>query len=152
RSILLSTHGDRFRIDTGERLPCLERRTAEWATGTAIRAIIAPIALVGADPPALALAVRSADPETSMKRGLAALGFGVVLAWVLLPRPAYSHNPTTTTVLFNREIATLLQRKCLQCHAEGKMAMPLTTYTQARPWAEAIKEETLARRMPPWPA
>ena len=87
-----------------------------------------------------------------MKRGLAAAGFCVVIAWMLLPRPAYSHNPTTTTVLFNREIATLLQRKCLQCHADGKMAMPLTTYAQARPWAEAIKEEALARRMPPWPA
>lgn len=87
-----------------------------------------------------------------MKRGLAAAGFGLVMAWMLSPRPAYSHNPTTTTVLFNREIATLLQRKCLQCHAEGKMAMPLVTYAQARPWAEAIKEEALARRMPPWPA
>jgi hypothetical protein len=30
--------------------------------------------------------------------------------------------------------------------------MPLVTYAQARPWAEAIKEETLSRRMPPWPA
>jgi hypothetical protein len=87
-----------------------------------------------------------------MKRGLATLGIGVLLTWALLPRPAYSHNPTTTTVLFNREIATLLQRKCVQCHADGKMAMPLTTYEQARPWAEAIKEEALARRMPPWPA
>jgi hypothetical protein len=87
-----------------------------------------------------------------MKRGLSALGIGVMLTWTLLPRPAYSHNPTTTTVLFNREIATLLQRKCVQCHAEDKMAMPLTSYDKARPWAEAIKEEALARRMPPWPA
>jgi len=87
-----------------------------------------------------------------MKRGLAAVGFGLVLVWTLSPRPAYSHNPTTTTVLFNREIATLLQRKCVQCHAEGKLAMPLITFAQTRPWAEAIKEETLSRRMPPWPA
>ena len=87
-----------------------------------------------------------------MKRGLAVAGFSLALAWTLSPRAAYPHNPTTTTVLFNREIATLLQRKCLQCHADGKMAMPLTTYAQARPWAEAIKEEALARRMPPWPA
>src|SRR5512138_2640305 len=87
-----------------------------------------------------------------MKRGLAATGFVLVLAWTLLPRPAYSHNPTTTTVLFNREIATLLQRKCVQCHADGKLAMPLTTFAQTRPWAEAIKDETLSRRMPPWPA
>jgi hypothetical protein len=86
-----------------------------------------------------------------LRHGIALL-IVIVVAWTLLPRAAYPHNPTTTTVLFNREIATLLQRKCLQCHAEGKMAMPLVTYTQARPWAEAIKEETLARRMPPWPA
>jgi hypothetical protein len=88
----------------------------------------------------------------AMTRCLAAVVFGLVLAWTLLARPVYSHNPTTTTVLFNREIATLLQRKCLQCHADGKMAMPLATYAQARPWAEAIKEEALTRRMPPWPA
>lgn len=87
-----------------------------------------------------------------MKRCLPAVGFGLVLVWTLLARPAYSHNPTTTTVLFNREIATLLQRKCVQCHADGKLAMPLMTYAETRPWAEAIKEETLSRRMPPWPA
>jgi hypothetical protein len=87
-----------------------------------------------------------------MKRCLAAVGFGLVLVWTLSPQPAYSHNPTTTTVLFNREITTLLQRKCVQCHAEGKLAMPLITFGQTRPWAEAIKEETLSRRMPPWSA
>jgi hypothetical protein len=87
-----------------------------------------------------------------MKRCPAAVGLGLVLVWTVLSGPAYSHNPTTTTVLFNREIATLLQRKCVQCHADGKLAMPLTTFAQTRPWAEAIKEETLSRRMPPWPA
>jgi hypothetical protein len=30
--------------------------------------------------------------------------------------------------------------------------MPLTTWSEARPWAKAIKEEVLARRMPPWNA
>src|SRR5882762_2533892 len=85
-------------------------------------------------------------------RAGAVLAICAAVAWTAWPRTAYPHNPTTTTVLFNREIATLLQRKCVQCHAEGKMAMPLVTYDQARPWAEAIKEETLARRMPPWPA
>ncbi|MBI4887115.1 MAG: hypothetical protein HY824_08480 [Acidobacteria bacterium] len=73
-------------------------------------------------------------------------------AWVFWPRVVLSHNPITTTVLFNREIAALLQSKCLQCHADGKMAMSLATYEAARPWAVAIKEEVLARHMPPWPA
>ena len=98
---------------------------------------------------------RGFRPERSsraMKRCLATVGLGLVLVWTVLSRPAYSHNPTTTTVLFNREIATLLQRKCVQCHADGKLAMPLITFGQTRPWAEAIKEETLSRRMPPWPA
>jgi hypothetical protein len=87
-----------------------------------------------------------------MKRIIAALLMCVAVAIALLPRAAYPHNPTTTTVLFNREVASLLQHKCLQCHAEGKLAMPLGTYAQARPWAESIKEEILTRRMPPWPA
>ena len=87
-----------------------------------------------------------------MKRAVGTLAIAVIAAWTLWPSTAYSHNPTTTTVLFNREIASLLQRKCLQCHADGKLAMPLGTYGDARPWAEAIKEESLARRMPPWPA
>ena len=32
------------------------------------------------------------------------------------------------------------------------MAFSLLTYKEARPWAEAVKEEVLARRMPPWGA
>ena len=87
-----------------------------------------------------------------IKHSIATLVIALVAAWALAPRAAYSHNPTTTTVLFNREIATLLQRKCVQCHADGKLAMPLMTFAETRPWAEAIKEETLSRRMPPWPA
>ena len=75
-----------------------------------------------------------------------------VAAWMMWPRAILSHNPTTTTVLFNREIVAVLQNKCLQCHGDGKMAMSLATYAEARPWAVAMKEEVLARRMPPWPA
>jgi hypothetical protein len=71
---------------------------------------------------------------------------------VVWPRTASSHNPILTTVTFDREISALLERRCLQCHAEDGMAMALGTYAEARPWAVAIKEEILARRMPPWPA
>lgn len=64
----------------------------------------------------------------------------------------YSHPRITTTVTFQREISRIFQRKCYQCHADGSLAMPLTTYREARPWAAAIKEEILERRMPPWGA
>ena len=67
-------------------------------------------------------------------------------------REVQSHNPVTTTVLFNREVSGILQRKCAQCHAPGALAMPLTTYDETRPWAVAMKEQILGRRMPPWSA
>lgn len=88
-----------------------------------------------------------------MNKILVAVAAGCATAVGLFsPREASPHNPITTTVLFNREIATLFQQKCLQCHTADGMAMPLTTYEEARPWAVAIKEEILERRMPPWPA
>ena len=83
------------------------------------------------------------------RTAIALLLLGLVVLW---PEPAATHNPITTTVLFNREIAALFNAKCNQCHSAGKLAMPLVTYAEARPWAQAIKEEALARHMPPWPA
>ncbi|MBI2189295.1 MAG: hypothetical protein HYU37_19530 [Acidobacteria bacterium] len=82
----------------------------------------------------------------------AAAAWLIAGTWAMWPRETLSHNPITTTVHFNREIVALFQRKCLQCHREGGMAMSLATYAEARPWAVAIKEEVLARQMPPWPA
>ena len=69
------------------------------------------------------------------------------------PEPVYSrHVPITTKIVFNREIAQIFQRKCFQCHTDGNISVPLTTYKEARPWAVAIKEEILEKRMPPWGA
>jgi hypothetical protein len=62
------------------------------------------------------------------------------------------HVPITTKIVFNREIAQIFQKKCFQCHTDGNVAMALTTYKEARPWAVAIKEEILERKMPPWSA
>src|SRR5687767_15449057 len=88
-----------------------------------------------------------------LKRYRLALTLWSAALLVLLSMPRVSsHNPVTTTVLFNREIALLLNRKCSQCHVEQGLAMPLQTYAQVRPWAVAIKEEILGRRMPPWSA
>ena len=62
------------------------------------------------------------------------------------------HVPITTKIVFNREIAQIFQKKCFQCHTDGNVSMALTTYKEARPWAVAIKEEILERKMPPWSA
>jgi hypothetical protein len=79
----------------------------------------------------------------------------LTFAFCLLPfafRPAAAHEPITTKVRFNKEVVRILQRSCLGCHHPGGIAMSLATYDEARPWAKAIKEEVLNKRMPPWHA
>jgi hypothetical protein len=71
----------------------------------------------------------------------------------LAPEPVSArHVPITTKIVFNREIAQIFQKRCFQCHTDGNVGVPLTTYKEARPWAVAIKEEILDRKMPPWSA
>ncbi|HYE89015.1 MAG TPA: cytochrome c [Vicinamibacterales bacterium] len=85
--------------------------------------------------------------------GIASVG-ATLLGYQLL-RPAVvetRHVPITTKIVFNREIAQIFQKKCFQCHTDGNVSVPLTTYKEARPWAVAIKEEILDRKMPPWGA
>jgi hypothetical protein len=72
--------------------------------------------------------------------------------WALWPASVFSHENITTTVLYDREIVRILNNKCVACHVENGLAFPLTTYAQTRPWADAIKEQTLRRAMPPWRA
>ena len=77
----------------------------------------------------------------------------LIAAFSLLPFAfASAHEPITTKVKFNKEVIRVLQRSCLGCHRPGGIAMSLATYEEARPWAKAIKEELLEKRMPPWPA
>jgi len=69
-----------------------------------------------------------------------------------MARPA-AHDPITTKVTFAREIRAILSARCVTCHApHGSAPMPLTTYDEVRPWARAIKEQVLDRRMPKWHA
>src|SRR5262249_44677619 len=64
-----------------------------------------------------------------------------------------AHDPITTKVTFDREIRAILQTRCASCHAPGAPApMPLATYDEVRPWARAIKDQILTRRMPIWHA
>ena len=91
-----------------------------------------------------------------MWKGLFAGAFAVGLVaagWPYLrPEPVSSHGRITTNIVFNREVSQIFQRKCFQCHTDGNVSVPLTTYREARPWAVAIKEEILEKKMPPWSA
>ena len=74
------------------------------------------------------------------------LGVLVLLgAWGALAAPA----PKEAT--FHKHVEPVLQARCQNCHRPGEAApMSLLTYKDARPWAKAIKEAVLVRKMPPW--
>ncbi len=76
----------------------------------------------------------------------------IVVLFALSVGALQAHDIITTKITFSKEIARLIYKRCATCHHEGGSAFSLTTYDQARPWAKAIKEEVLERRMPPWEA
>jgi len=65
---------------------------------------------------------------------------------------AQGHDIITTSITFTRDISRIVNNHCASCHHPGGSAFSLMTYSDARPWAVAIKEEILRRRMPPWGA
>lgn len=66
---------------------------------------------------------------------------------------AHAHDPITTRVTWNGEVAPIIRARCVKCHSpEGPGPMSLATHEEARPWAKAIREEVMTRRMPKWHA
>jgi hypothetical protein len=64
-----------------------------------------------------------------------------------------AHDPISTKLTWTQEVSRIVYKRCAGCHREGGNApMSLLAYAEARPWAKAIKEEVLNRRMPPWGA
>ena len=90
---------------------------------------------------------------TRIRQALAvssAAGAFLLGAFTLVGR---AHDRITTRVTWDREIAPIFEARCVECHRSGgRSTIPLTNYQQARPWAVAIKEEVLTRRMPKWSA
>jgi hypothetical protein len=60
---------------------------------------------------------------------------------------AASNSPVT----FNKDVLPLLQKNCQGCHRPGELApMSFLTYSDTRPWAKAMKQAVLTKKMPPW--
>ena len=58
---------------------------------------------------------------------------------------------SAATPTFNKDVLPILQKNCQGCHRPGEMApMSLLTYTDARPWAKAMKAAVVTKKMPPW--
>jgi hypothetical protein len=65
----------------------------------------------------------------------------------LLAAPAFSE------VTFTRDVAPILYQHCVSCHHANDIApMSLISYKETRPWAAAIKQAVMTRKMPPWKA
>jgi len=73
------------------------------------------------------------------------------LILVMSSLPVIAHEPVTTSLTWTQEISRIFYARCLSCHSE-KSPIPLVAYDQVRPWAKAIRDEVLERRMPPWGA
>ena len=62
---------------------------------------------------------------------------------------AGSDRPVPVT--FAKDVLPVMQKRCQGCHRPGEAApFSMLTYKDTRPWAKAIKEAVLARKMPPW--
>jgi peroxiredoxin len=56
-------------------------------------------------------------------------------------------------VTYSKQIARILQNRCVECHREGEIApFALTDYEEVVGWAETIGEVVRDERMPPWHA
>jgi len=92
-----------------------------------------------------------------MKRApFAALIALTILSAAFFLSPSGSADGLTKSkavVTFNKDVAPILFKNCVQCHRPGEATpMSLLSYRETRPWARSIREKVLSREMPPWHA
>jgi hypothetical protein len=60
---------------------------------------------------------------------------------------------TAAVPTFHGNVEAILQKRCQSCHRPGEAApFSMLTYKETRPWAKAMKEAVLGKKMPPWMA
>ena len=60
-------------------------------------------------------------------------------------------SAATAPVTYHKDVVPVLQKQCQSCHRPGQVApMSFLTYQETRPWAKAMKEAILTKKMPPW--
>jgi len=76
----------------------------------------------------------------------------LAIALVAPARHVDAHKAVTSKYNFNKDVFPLLRDHCGACHVAGGPApMSLLTYKDAVAWAEDVRDELTAERMPPWP-
>jgi hypothetical protein len=121
-------------------------RHTRWA-GTASAARLERRLLLGLSSAVLAMS------GTKESVGVMIWNAGAVTA-LALGTVAFGPTRDASGPTFNKEVAPILFKNCVNCHRSGGIAsnVPLVSYNAARPWAKSIKEKVLTREMPPWPA
>jgi hypothetical protein len=62
-------------------------------------------------------------------------------------------GPRAQDVAYARDVAPILQAKCVVCHSPGNIGpFAMTSYQKVKGWSAMIHETLLDRRMPPWHA
>jgi len=91
-----------------------------------------------------------------MKRALPVMLIALFIAalcYAALPAASASDKTNAKAVTFNKDVAPIFYKRCVECHRAGEIApMSLLTFKEARPWARSIKENVVGRVMPPWHA
>lgn len=71
-----------------------------------------------------------------------------ILLLIAVAAPSLGYSGAVT---FTKDVLPILQKHCQGCHRPGEVApMSLLTYGDTRPWAKAIRQAVLTRKMPPW--
>ena len=80
-------------------------------------------------------------------------GGSACITIVLLISCASLNAAETQGATFYRDVLPILQQRCQSCHRAGEIGpMPLGSYAEVRPWAKAVREAVVTRKMPPWNA
>ena len=91
--------------------------------------------------------IRMPHPTLRLAVAVAIAGGGAIVA---AQAQAPQNRPVPT---FAHDIAPVLYANCVSCHRPGEIApMSLLSYTDARPWAQAIARRVADGTMPPWHA
>lgn len=79
------------------------------------------------------------------------LSSALSLLVVSLQGLAASPSQAANTPTFSKDIAPIFYEHCVGCHRPNDIApMSLLTYKDARPWAAAVRQAVVLRKMPPW--
>jgi hypothetical protein len=74
-----------------------------------------------------------------------------LIALTLSGSIAATAGSVSSVPTYYKDIAPLMQNRCQECHRSGEVApMSFMSYDQVRPWAKAIKNAVLTKKMPPW--